>query len=62
MSAVPVSENLKSIWEATIEDAAEGSCIGPLCSEKEVSDLVQAEDWIPTLRVLFWSLVFCEVL
>ena len=36
VSAVQVSDNLKSIWDATIEDAVEGSCVGPLCSEKEV--------------------------
>ena len=50
MAAVQRSDNLKAIWEATLEDALEGSCLGPLGSEREVSDLVQADDWIPTQR------------
>ena len=47
---VPVTENLRKIWEATIEDVQEGSCVGPFSCESEVSSFVQAEDWIPTQR------------
>ena len=47
---VPVTENLKKIWEATLEDVKEGSCVGPFDHEEEVSKFVQAEDWIPTQR------------
>lgn len=44
------SENVKKIWEATLEDVNEGSCIGPLVSEDEVSSVVGCQDWIPTQR------------
>ena len=50
VAAVQRSDNLRVIWEATLEDVLEGSCLGPLGSEREVSDLVQADDWIPTQR------------
>ena len=50
VQAVPVTDNLKKIWEATIEDAQEGSCLGPFFSEEEVTEVVQHEDWIPTQR------------
>ena len=50
VAAVQRSDNLKVIWEATLEDVLEGSCLGPLGSEREVSGLVQADDWIPTQR------------
>jgi len=47
---VPVSENLRKIWQASIEDVEEGSCLGPFCSEAEVSERLGCEDWIPTQR------------
>ena len=47
---VPVSDNLRKIWEATLEDVQEGSCVGPFVDEAEVSKFAQAEDWIPTQR------------
>ena len=47
---VPVSENLRKIWEASIEDAAEGSCLGPFSEEAQVSEVLDCEDWIPTQR------------
>ena len=33
-----------------MEDVQEGSCVGPLGSEQEVSDLLKVDDWIPTQR------------
>ena len=48
--AVPVTENLIKIWEATIEDVAEGSSVGPFESEAEVTAFLSQEDWIPTQR------------
>ena len=50
VQAVPVTENLQKIWEATIEDVSEGSCMGPFSSEEEVSKVLKADDWIPTQR------------
>jgi len=50
VASVPVSENLQKIWEGTIEDVAEGSCLGPLQTAEEVTALLQCEDWIPTQR------------
>ena len=47
---VQISENLKKIWEATIEDVKECSCIGPIESEEEVDALLGRDDWIPTQR------------
>ena len=47
---VPVTENLQKLWDATMEDVHEGSSIGPLCSEREVTDFLQENDWIPTQR------------
>ena len=47
---VPVTENLKKIWEATLEDVEEGSCLGPFRSENEVTHHLAQEDWIPTQR------------
>ena len=46
-----VSENLKKIWDATLEDVAEGSTIGPFQHEHEISQLLACEDWIPTQRL-----------
>ena len=39
LSAVPVSDNLCSLWKSTMEDVAEGSTVGPL-SERRRSDSV----------------------
>ena len=50
VKAVPVSDNLQKIWDATIEDCQEGSSVGPLASEEEVSEFLSCEDWIPTQR------------
>ena len=47
---VPVTDNLKKIWEATLEDCQEGSCVGPWASEEEISSFLQCDDWIPTQR------------
>ena len=50
VQAVPVTENLSKIWEATVEDVQEGSCLGPFFSESEVTEVVQHQDWVPTQR------------
>eukprot|EP00435_Cladocopium_sp_Y103_P044913 s60_g12.t1 len=50
VSKVPCSENLQKIWEATIEDVAEGSCLGPFRSAEEVTNALGEDDWIPTQR------------
>ena len=50
VQGIPVSENLIKIWEATIEDVEEGSCLGPFRSESEVTDFLRCDDWIPTQR------------
>ena len=50
VAALPVSENLKKIWEATLEDVDDGSCIGPFQTEDEVTAFLRQEDWIPTQR------------
>ena len=50
VQGVPISENLVKLWESTMEDVQEGSCVGPLGSEQEVSDLLKVDDWIPTQR------------
>ena len=50
VQAVPITENLKKIWDATVEDVHEGSCIGPVFDQKDVSNLVGRDDWIPTQR------------
>ena len=50
VSMVPISENLQKIWDATLEDCAEGSCMGPWFSEDEISDKLRCKDWIPTQR------------
>ena len=48
--AVPISENLKKIWDATLEDVAECSCLGPFFDQKLVSQTLGCEDWVPTQR------------
>lgn len=50
VQGVPITDNLKKIWDATIEDRDEGSCLGPFFSFDQVSDVVQRSDWIPTQR------------
>eukprot|EP00435_Cladocopium_sp_Y103_P070365 s1247_g35.t1 len=47
---VPVTDNLQKIWDASIEDVGECSCLGPFESEAQVSELVGCDDWIPTQR------------
>lgn len=47
---VPVSDNLVKIWEATLEDVQEGSCLGPFASPEEVTEALGQDDWIPTQR------------
>ena len=47
---VPVTENLQKIWEASLEDVHECSCLGPFSHEAQVSDILGCEDWIPTQR------------
>ena len=48
-NSVPVSENLRSLWKATMEDV-KGSTVGPFGSEDEVSEFLGCSDWIPTQR------------
>ena len=50
VKSVPVSENLFKIWQATLEDCDEGSSIGPIETEQQVSAILGCEDWIPTQR------------
>ena len=49
-NSVPVSENLRSLWKATMEDVMEGSTVGPFGSEDEVSEFLGCSDGIPTQR------------
>ena len=50
VQSVPVTDNLKKMWEATLEDVQEGSCLGPFFSEVAVSHVVQHDSWVPTQR------------
>lgn len=45
-----VTEHTAKIWEATMEDVAEGSTCGPFFSRQEVSAFLGTEVWIPTQR------------
>ena len=45
-----VTPNSEKIWDSTIKDRDEGSCLGPFWSESEVSSILGCEDWIPTQR------------
>ena len=45
-----VTENTEKIWEATLEDVQEGSCVGPMFSVGEVDQFVGTKCWIPTQR------------
>lgn len=47
---VPVSDNLVKIWDATLEDVAEGSTLGPFSEAQEVTSLLGNDEWIPTQR------------
>ena len=49
-NAVPGSDNLRAIWDATIDDVKEFSSVGPFVSEEEVTKFLGQEDWIPTQR------------
>ena len=44
-----MTENLQKIWDATIEDVQEGSCLGPIFDQHEVSVVGQHDHWIPTV-------------
>ena len=48
--SVPISDNLRSLWDSTIEDVKEASTLGPFGSEEEVSAFLGCSDWIPTQR------------
>ena len=50
VQAVPISENLLKIWEATEEDVREGSTLGPFFDLDTVSKIVETDRWIPTQR------------
>ena len=46
----PVTEHSPKVWEATLEDVAEGAAVGPFFEESEVSEFVGDDHWIPTQR------------
>ena len=45
-----VTENTQKIWDATMEDVAEGVTRGPFFSKEEVDEFVGTTCWIPTQR------------
>lgn len=45
-----VTQNTQKIWESTLEDVKEGSCLGPFYDTDQVSELVGSPVWIPTQR------------
>ena len=45
-----ITPGSRKIWEATIEDRDEGSCLGPFWSEGEISDVLGTQEWVPTQR------------
>ena len=47
---MPVSDNLFKLWEATLEDVLEGSCLGPFYTYEQVDHTLGCDDWIPTQR------------
>ena len=47
---VPQSQNLQKIWDATLEDVQEGSCLGPFAHEDLVTSVLECDNWIPTQR------------
>ena len=50
VQGVPVTENSKKIWESTIEDVEEGSCLGPFFNQGQITEVVGTDRWIPTQR------------
>ena len=46
----PLTEHSPKVWEATLEDVAEGAAVGPFFEESEVSEFVGDDRWIPTQR------------
>ena len=50
VQSVQISDNLQKIWDASIEDVEEKSCLGPFVSEEEVTKALGCDDWIPTQR------------
>ncbi|OLP84362.1 hypothetical protein AK812_SmicGene34786 [Symbiodinium microadriaticum] len=46
----PLTEHSPKVWEATLEDVAEGAAVGPFFEESEVSEFVGDDHWIPTQR------------
>ena len=50
VASIQISENLKKIWDATLEDVQEGSTLGPFTSEDQITQLLDCNDWIPTQR------------
>ena len=47
---IPLTENSGKIWDSTVEDVQEGSCVGPLFEEAQVTKMVGTDRWIPTQR------------
>jgi hypothetical protein len=45
-----LTEHTAKVWEATMEDVAEGSTLGPFFSKQEVSQFLGTDEWIPTQR------------
>ena len=50
VASLPVSANLPKLWEATMEDVHDGSCLGPFRDERSVTEALGSDDWIPTQR------------
>ncbi|CAE7920767.1 unnamed protein product, partial [Symbiodinium necroappetens] len=54
MAGMPIVGDIASshrwVWEATLEDVAEGAAVGPFFEESEVSEFVGDDHWIPTQR------------
>ena len=50
VAALPVSANLPKLWEATLEDVQDGSCLGPFQDEASVTKALGTDEWIPTQR------------
>ena len=50
VQSVPVTDNLRKIWESTLEDVDEKSCLGPFYDHDQISHITGSEFWIPTQR------------
>ena len=50
IQGVPLTPGLEKIWDSTLQDCKEGSCLGPFWSEDEVSNVLGEEVWVPTQR------------